>query len=86
MNNIQAINATKARNNFFSLLEKAFLEKQTYLIKKGKIPLVYMIPVNIVDDSGQRELKLLTQINKLRESMKITSDSVSLLKEMRQNA
>ncbi len=85
MKNIQTINATKARNNFFNLLQKSFLEKQSFLVKKGNIPMVYLVPVSIVGNQKISRQSLLAEINKLRESMGNTSDSVSLLGQMRQN-
>lgn len=45
MEEAQRIGATEARNNFFKLLRESFLEKQPFLIEKGKIPMVYIIPV-----------------------------------------
>ena len=45
MENTQRIGATKARNNFFQLLQESFMNKKPFLVEKGKIPMVYIIPV-----------------------------------------
>ena len=42
---VQTINATKARNNFFGLLKASYLQDQTFLIEKGGIPMVKILPV-----------------------------------------
>lgn len=89
MQNIQRINATKARNNFFNLLKKSYLENKTFLIEKGEIPMVYMVPVDfsVTKDSlaskQDQQLRLLRKINKFRNSMKQTNDSVGLIRQMR---
>lgn len=87
MQNIQSISATKARNNFFNLLKKSYLEKKTFLIEKGEIPMVYMMPVDLVvsekESKENKQLELLKEINKFRNKMKQTSDSVRLLRKMR---
>lgn len=38
MNNIISIDASKARNEFFKILNKVFLEEKKFLIKKSGIP------------------------------------------------
>ena len=91
MVDIQRISATQARNDFFNLLKKSYLEKIPFLIEKGEIPMVYMIPINhssmnkknIFQNKAQE--KLLYKLNKFKNSMKETSDSVILLREMRRN-
>ena len=83
MENAQIINATEARNNFFSLLEKSFLKKRSFLIKKGNIPMAYIIPVSMVKDQKESQLALLERVGKLRESMVPTSNSVLLLRKIR---
>lgn len=89
MNNVQRIKATEARNNFFNLLKQSYLEKQTFLIEKGDIPMVYITPIDKLNFKREAEsdikknLRLLKEIEKFRNSMKKTSDSVRLLREMR---
>lgn len=89
MQNIQRINATKARNDFFNLLKKSYLENKTFLIEKGEIPMVYMIPVDfsVKKDSPtfeqDQQLILLKKINKFRNSMKQKGDSVRLIRQIR---
>jgi len=85
MKDIQAVNATKARNDFFNLLQRSYLEKQTFLIKKGNIPMVYIVPVNAVESQEKKQLVLLNRIKKLRNSIRQSSDSVSLLRKIRQH-
>lgn len=38
MNNYITIDATNARNDFFNILEKVYLDNNSYLIKKSGIP------------------------------------------------
>jgi len=83
MSNIQVINATKARNDFFNLLEKSFLKKRSFLIKKSNIPMAYIVPINVVEDQKESQLALLERVRKLRESMTPTTNSTSLLRKMR---
>lgn len=92
MNNVQRIKATEARNNFFHLLKKSYLEKQTFLIEKGDIPMVYIVPTSediFKRDSTfqevKKQLKILKKIEKIHQSMKVTSNSVSLLRKMRRH-
>jgi len=42
--NTQIISATQVRNNFFNLLTQGYLKQQTYIIKKGGIPLMRLAP------------------------------------------
>jgi len=87
---IQRINATSARNDFFNLLKASVLGKQTYLIEKGEIPMVYLIPVSEIQlndflNNDKAEGELLEKLRKFRFSMGATSDSVRLLREARKN-
>ena len=45
MKQAQRISATQARNNFFNLLNQSFLEKQSFIVEKSKIPMVCIVPV-----------------------------------------
>lgn len=86
---IKHINATTARNDFFNLLKKNYLDKQIFLIKKGGIPMSFLIPANAEDlTRGLRLDKSTRQLDKLktlRNSMAETSDSVSILRKVRLN-
>lgn len=83
MEQIERINATKARNRFFELLKKSFLERRSYIVEKGQIPMVYIIPFT-TDGANQKETEaVLAGLKKLRRSMTRTSDSVALLREIR---
>lgn len=44
MDEVKRIAATRARNKFFEILRKSYLEKQIFLIEKGGIPIAYIIP------------------------------------------
>lgn len=83
MNKIQTIGATQARNNFFNLLKKSYLEKQTFMIERGDIPMVYIVPATIVDIDERDQFSVLRKAKKLRDSMPLTADSVSLLRKIR---
>jgi hypothetical protein len=85
---VEEINATEARNNFFILLKRSFLNKQKYLIRKGDIPMVYIVPVNYEDlkkamPKKEKQMNILRQAAKLRKSMPKSSDSIKLIQEMR---
>lgn len=83
MNKLQRINATQARNNFFNLLRKSYLEKQSFLVEKSNIPMVYIVPATSDNNIQKNQLAILKKAQKLRNSMKQTPDSVSLLRKMR---
>lgn len=92
MDKINVINATKARNNFFSLIQESYLEKKLFLVEKADIPVVYIIPFSEkfpIDSYSQikmkEDLETIKEIEKLRKSMPKTSDSVTLLRELRQH-
>jgi hypothetical protein len=85
MKAVQDINATKARNDFFNLLKKSYLDKKTYLIKKGDIPMAYLIPVTIADNKNKIKKAILNRAKELRDSMQETSDSVDILRSIRKN-
>lgn len=38
MSNLITINASKARNDFFKILERVFLENKVFLVKKAGVP------------------------------------------------
>jgi len=80
MKQIQTMGATEARNNFFVILENAFLNNQSYLIKKGNIPMAYISSVNTVKTG---ETDILDEILELKKKMKKGSDSVELIRQMR---
>ena len=95
--NTQIINATQARNNFFNLLTQGYLKQQTYIIKKGGIPLMRLSPLdethfdyvekiekktNLTKEQTD-QLVLLEEMAKIRKTMKKTSDSAIMLRRMR---
>ena len=85
----KTISATQARNNFFRILKESFLEKQPFIVEKGQIPLVCIVPLS--EDNGKKQVvtrlkkmqQLLTRLEKFRRTMGETEDSVKLLREMR---
>jgi hypothetical protein len=50
--NIKRIPVTKARNNFFKLLKKSYLENQVFLLEKGGIPLAYISPAQRAENKS----------------------------------
>jgi len=80
MKQIQTMGATEARNNFFGILENAFLNNQSYLIKKGNIPMAYISSANTIKTG---ETDILDEILELKKKMKKGSDSVELIRQMR---
>jgi len=89
MTKIKTLSATEARNKFFSILQ-GYAEEKTikYLIKKSNVPLMYIIPYKEENSSIKKDKmkKLLAQINKFRESSPMTSDSVKILRKLREDA
>lgn len=52
MNNVISIDASKARNEFFKILDKVFLEKKSFLVKKSGIPVAEITrPKEITEDN-----------------------------------
>jgi len=79
MKKMQTISATKARNNFFTLLEESFLQNQPFIIKKSNIPLAYLIPVSKEDKTEESDrIKELLQITgqwfDLKDHKKVRKD------------
>jgi len=88
MKQLQRINATQARNDFFNILNRSFLEKQSFLIEKSKVPMVYIIPASVALDGFSEQghnLLLIDSLDKLRNTMKETSNSTKLLRQMRRH-
>ena len=85
----KTINATKARNKFFTLLRESFLEKQPFIVEKGKIPMVFIVPISESDwaegvISRQKKVtQLLKKLEEFRSKMEETPDSVKLLQRIR---
>jgi len=58
---IKRMTITKARNEFFKIVRQGYLKKEVVLIKKGEIPVSYIIPANIrgieelVQKKGEKE-------------------------------
>lgn len=90
MSDTQTISATKARNNFFQLLDQALLENKTFIIKKGSIPVANITPPtkpnpNLSDKQTKKQLTLLKQIEKLHQSTPFQKESsVEFIRKMRQ--
>lgn len=70
---INKISATKARNNFFGIVQDAYLNGNTFLIDKNGIPMAYIMPVkqiNLLKDIA-REKKI--TFAKLKNNLKPTA-------------
>lgn len=48
MNNLTPIDASKARENFFKILDKVYLEDKAFLIRKAGIPVAELIKASAV--------------------------------------
>ena len=97
--NTQIISATQVRNNFFNLLTQGYLKQQTYIIKKGGIPLMRLAPLDdihfdYIEKAEKKisltkeqtdQLALLEEMAKIRKTMKKTSDSAIMLRKMRRH-
>lgn len=68
MSQIQNISATEARNNFFNVLKESYLEKKRFLIKKGGIPMVYIIPVNDMANQAYADIPPITEVIRYMQS------------------
>ncbi len=85
---MKRINATKARNNFFQILNESYKENKTFLVEKSDIPVIYIVPAtkDLLEKSKEdRQLAILKKIRKFRKSLSPTSDSVKLLREIRRH-
>ena len=83
---MKKMNATKVRNNFFSILENGYLKKEEYLIYKSGIPLMVLTPY--VDENIKSDVKkdLLKNIKRNRESSNVGTDSVNILRNLRKKS
>lgn len=52
MNDIIQINASKARNEFFRILEEVYLKDKIFLVKKAGIPLVDIVKTGKYKPAG----------------------------------
>jgi antitoxin (DNA-binding transcriptional repressor) of toxin-antitoxin stability system len=89
MSDTQTISATKARNNFFQLLDQALLENKTFIIKKGSIPVANITPpqktTSTKTNKQKKQLKLLKDIEKFRKTLPFQKESsVKLIHKMRE--
>lgn len=88
MESPERISATEARNSFSNLLKESFLEKKSFVVEKGKIPMVFIIPFSkeYLGENGSEkkaQMGLLDDLKNFRGKMGETSDSVKLLREIR---
>lgn len=89
----QTISITKARNEFFDLMTQSYNNESVFEVEKNGILMGAFIPPEIYrakvqnkknEKSEQEEkLKLLAKIRKNREAMKMGSDSVEILRKLR---
>lgn len=80
---LQKITATKTRNNFFKILDSSFKKKKIFIVEKSGIPMAYIVPAEEFTYNGDKNLKLLDKVERFRKSMRKTTDSVKLLREIR---
>ena len=83
---MKKISATKARNDFFNILGKGYLKKEKYIIYKSGIPLMVLSPYK--EPSSAKKAKfnaeeLLKAIKENKKDMKMISDSVEILRNLR---
>lgn len=69
MSNLIPIDASRARNNFFKILDKVFLEDEAFLINKAGIPVAKIIKAEI---SKRKSIMNFAGIWKEIETRKIT--------------
>ena len=80
------LKATKARNEFFNLIKESYLLRKVYIIEKDGIPMVYISPYNAeFSNDNLTKDSLLLEIDKFRNSLTKTSNSVDLIREIRTN-
>lgn len=91
------ISATKARNDFFNLVQDTYLSGNQYLIEKNGIPMAQIIPIQkevIIDDLSLSEdelrklkqLALLKDMDDLRSLQNPTKEnSVKFIKKTRKD-
>ena len=89
--NIQTIPITKARNEFFDLIDKSYRDNMTFVIEKSGIPVVRWIPYkeeadekNEMEKRKKEREEWIAQVKKLHRGMKKTTDSVLILRKFRQ--
>lgn len=78
------ITVTKARNNFFNLINESYLEGKTFVVTKGGIPVAYISPPHTFDrHEKNKDLDILNQMNALRSKQKMGTNSVEVIREIR---
>lgn len=70
---INKISATKARNNFFGIVQDAYLNGNTFLIDKNGIPMAYILPVRQIDLLKDIVHEKKTTFTKLKNNLKPTA-------------
>ncbi len=89
---LKRISATKARNNFFGIVQDAYLTKSPYLIEKDGIPMAYIMPFREDDvfqddaltERQKEQLALLDELSEFRKKQKVSSEnSTDLIRRLR---
>lgn len=70
---INKISATKARNNFFGIVQDAYLNGNTFLIDKNGIPMAYILSVKQIDLLKDIVREKKTTFTKLKNNLKPTA-------------
>lgn len=87
--NVQTIPVTKARNEFFDLIQQTYLNDQTFIIEKNGIPMIKWtrfqreMDKEIPETEYEKRMRLYKKIAQNREKMKMTSNSVLILRKLR---
>lgn len=89
---MKQINATQARNEFFSLIEESFIKNKSFLIKKSGIPMVYIVPAKKgqaqetteLSPEAVKHIQALDHLDQIQQDQPEAPSNVDLIKEMRQ--
>jgi len=85
---MEKINATAARNDFFNILEKGYLDKRKYLIYKSGIPIMILSPYTKTIKrvaKNRTYSNLIERVRKNKLNMKEGSNSVKILRDLRRH-
>ncbi len=91
MSKIKTISSTEARNNFFTLLDASFRDKQGFLVEKNSIPMAYIIPTDdgwadnndLQAEKDKSIAAALAKLDTLRAKLPQSNDSIDILRKQR---
>lgn len=90
--NVQTIPITKARNEFFDLAMQAYENNMAFAVEKNGILMGGIVPPKIIKEVSntnpaeteyEERMRLYKKIKQNREKMKMTSNSVLILRKLR---